>query len=175
MNAQTRARIATGAAFGLFIAVSHAAGFNPGISIGRNARTFLMDMIMVLPCAFILIGLFESWVDRERIERHLGAAAGIKGHLWAIALASLAVGGLIVALPVGYSLHKKGASPAVIYTFLGAAAVCRFPMVLFEASFLGIGFTLARMAVALPLVLVFSGLLARLTAGGAGLFRDVKP
>lgn len=42
---------------------------------------------------------------------------------------------------------------------LGASAICRIPMMFFEASFLGIEFTLVRLAVSLPLLVITSVLM----------------
>ncbi|MFC1934163.1 permease [Chloroflexota bacterium] len=146
-------------AYILFIVTSFIIGFNPGKQIGQNFITFSVDMLKILPCAFILIGLFEVWVKRETIERHFGEEAGIRGYLWAVLLAGTTVGGLYVAFPVAYSLFSKGAKLSIIFTYLGASAICRVPMTIFEASFLGIKFTTIRLLISLPLVIVFSILL----------------
>ncbi len=116
-------------------------------------------MLKVLPCAFILIGLFEVWVKKETVEKHLGEKSGAKGYLWGIILASTTVGGLYVAFPVAYSLYSKGAKLGVIFTYIGASAICRVPMTIFEASFLGIKFTAIRLLLAIPLVIISSMLL----------------
>jgi uncharacterized membrane protein YraQ (UPF0718 family) len=116
-------------------------------------------MLGIMPGAFILIGLFEVWVKREIVERHLGEGSGFRGYLWMILLASTAVGGLYLAFPVAYSLYSKGAKLSVIFTYLGAAAICRIPMTIFEASFLGVKFTAIRWLVSLPLVIITSMLL----------------
>jgi len=143
----------------LFLIGSFIFGFNPGKEIGYNFITFSVDMLKILPCAFILIGLFEVWVKRETVEKHLGEESGIKGYIWALLLASTTVGGLYVAFPVAYSLYRKGAKLAVIFTYIGASAICRVPMTIFEASFMGIKFTLVRLFVSLPLVVITSMLL----------------
>ena len=116
-------------------------------------------MLKVLPCAFILIGLFEVWIKRETVEKHFGQEAGIRGHIWAVLLAGTIVGGLYVAFPFAYSLHSKGARLSVIFTYLGASAICRIPMAIFEVSFMGIKFTAIRLLVSLPLVIITSILL----------------
>ncbi len=143
----------------VFILFSYIIGFDPGRQIGRNLITFSIDMLKVLPCAFILIGLFEVWVKKETVEKHFGEESGIKGHIWAILLAGTTVGGLYVAFPVAYSLFSKGAKLSVIFTYIGASAICRIPMTIFEASFLGIKFTAIRLFVSLPLVIMSSVLL----------------
>ena len=148
----------------IFLLVSWSMGFGPGQQVGQNFATFAMAMLKILPGAFILIGLFEVWVKRETVEKHLGEGAGMKGYLWMILLASTTVGGLYLAFPVAYSLYSKGARLSVIFTYLGAAAICRIPMTIFEASFLGIKFTAIRWLVSLPLVIITSILLGRYLA-----------
>jgi len=152
-------KIAGLSAYVLFIVTSLIIGFDPGKQIGINFITFSVDMLKILPCAFILIGLFEVWVKRETVEKHFGEESGIRGYVWAILLASTTVGGLYVAFPVAYALYSKGAKLSVIFTYVGAAAICRVPMAIFEASFLGIRFTVIRLLVSIPLVIVTSILL----------------
>jgi len=143
----------------VFLIVSFILGFNPGKEIGYNFASFSMDMLKILPSAFVLIGLFEVWIKRETVEKHLGEKAGIIGYIWAVLLAGTTVGGIYVAFPVAYSLYSKGAKLSVILTYISASAICRIPMALFEASFLGIKFTAIRLLVSLPLVIIASMLL----------------
>ncbi|MCD6384588.1 permease [Candidatus Sumerlaeota bacterium] len=143
-------------AYVIFILFSFAVGFAPGREIGRIFKTFSVDMFRVLPCAFILIGLFEVWVKKETVEKHFGERSGLRGYLWAVLLAGTTVGGLYVAFPVAYSLYNKGAKLSVIFTYVGASAICRVPMTIFEASFLGMKFSLIRLFVSIPLVILSS-------------------
>ena len=151
--------------YACFIALSFFFEFNPGKAIGYNFFSFSIDMLTVLPCAFILIGLFEVWVKRETVERHFGEKSGIRGYLWAVLLASTIVGPLYVALPLAYSLHRKGARLSVIFTYIGASAICRIPMAIFESYFLGIKFTAIRLLISIPLVIASSIVLANYLAG----------
>jgi uncharacterized membrane protein YraQ (UPF0718 family) len=152
-------RVLVIASYFIFLVVSWLTGFNPGQQISQNFISFSVDMLKILPGAFILIGLFEVWVKRETVERHLGEESGFRGYLWVILLSSITVGGLYLAFPVAYTLYRKGARLSVIFTYLGAAAICRIPMAIFEASFLGIKFTVIRWLVSLPLVIITSILL----------------
>ena len=161
MNKRSLLKLAVLVGYLMFIASSAVIDFSPGKEIGSNFIYFWADLIKVLPFAFVLIGLFEVWVDRKAVERHLGEESGAKGYLLALALSSITVGGVLVAFPVAYSLHKKGAALGVIFTYIGASAVCRIPMNLFELSFMGIKFTAIRLAVSLPLVILSSVLLGR--------------
>jgi uncharacterized membrane protein YraQ (UPF0718 family) len=156
---QHRYSLGLTAAFLLFVGVSWGAGYAPGRQMGGSFLSFLRDMLRVLPCVFILIGLFDVWVKRATVEKHLGHGAGMVSYVWALLLAGTAVGGLHVAFPVAHALHTKGARLGVTLAYLAGAAICRVPMTLFEASYLGWRFTLVRFAVSLPLVVGTSALL----------------
>ena len=143
----------------VFVIISFIVGFEPGQKIAGSFISFSIQMLKILPCAFILIGLFEVWVKKETVEKHLGAESGIQGYIWSILLAGTTVGGLYVAFPVAYSLFRKGAQIGVIFAYISASAICRIPMTIFEASFLGLKFSIIRLLVSLPLVIVGSMLL----------------
>ena len=147
--------VGIGALFSIFMLGSLHTGFAPGEAIGRNFLSFLGQMFKVLPCVFILIGLFDVWIKTETVEKHLGHSSGTLSYLWAVLLAGTTVGGLHVALPIAHALYVKRAKLGIVLAFLSAAGICRVPMTLFEASFLGWRFTCIRFAVSLPLV-VFS-------------------
>jgi len=146
-------------AYALFIGFSWVIDFPPGKEMSFDFATFVWNMVSLLPFAFILIGLFEVWVKQETIVRHFGESSGLWGHLLAVVLAGTMIGGIHVAFPVSYSLFNKGAKLSVIFTYLGASAICRIPMTIFEASFLGIQFTIIRYIVSLPLIIITSTLL----------------
>ena len=144
-----------------FVAISLIAGFEKGKQSGLNLLLFAREMIFILPPAFILIGLFEVWVPRKLIERHLGQGSGATAYFWSFLLAGTTVGGLYVAFPVAWALHHKGARLGVIFAYIGLSGVCRLPMTLFEMSFLGVEFTLIRYLTAVPLVILFSDRLGK--------------
>jgi len=143
----------------VFILFSSVTGFEAGKRIGGNFITFSADMFKLIPFVFVLIGLFEVWVRKETVEKHFGEECGFKGYLFSILLAGGTLGGLYVAFPVVFSLYNKGAKLSVIFTYIGAAAICRIPMMTFEATFMGVKFTAIRLLVSLPLVIVSSILL----------------
>ena len=147
--------------FILFLIISYLGNLTFGKEIGNNFMSFSIDMMKFLPFVFILIGLFEVWVKRETVEKHFGEGAGIKSYIWAVLLGSTTVGAVIVTLPVAYTLHGKGARLGVVFAYVGSAAVCRIPMTIFEASYLGVEFTILRYAVSVPLIIILSSLLGR--------------
>jgi uncharacterized membrane protein YraQ (UPF0718 family) len=148
--------VGLGALFVLFVLVSVAVGFAPGKEMGGSFLAFFIQMLKVLPCVFVLIGLFEVWVKTETVEKHMGRGSGLRSYVWAVLLAGGTVGGLHVGLPVAHALYAKRARLGVVLAFLSSAGICRIPMTLFEASFLGWKFTAVRFAVSLPLVLLTS-------------------
>jgi uncharacterized membrane protein YraQ (UPF0718 family) len=155
-------KIACAGGYAVFVLLSLVLDYEPGRQIGANLAAFSGQMLQVLPCAFVLIGLFEVWVSRNTVIRHLGEDAGLRAYVWAVVLASTTVGGVLVALPVAHSLHGKGAKLSVVLAYVGASALCRAPMVVFEASFMGLKFTLIRLIVGVPLVIVTSIFMGRI-------------
>jgi len=137
-----------------FIGVSYFTNYEGGVKTANAFLSVLIEMLKILPCAFILIGLFEVWIKKETIIRHLGENCGIKGYLWILLLAGFSVGGLYVAFPLAETLNKKGASLKIIFTYLGFVGVFRIPMTIFEISFLGLPFTIVRLMVTIPLFLL---------------------
>ncbi len=148
--------------FLLFLGGSFLFGFKPGVKMGRNFYLFARDMVLILPPAFVLIGLFDVWAKREVIEKHFGETAGIKGYLWSILLAATTVGGTFVAFPVAHALYHKGARYAMIMTYVSAASLVMIPMSIMEATILGPRFTAVRLLVSLPLVVISSILIEKL-------------
>jgi len=149
-------KISAIAIYFIFLTASFVIGFEPGKQIGYNFISFFIEMLKILPCAFILIGLFEVWIKKESVEKHLGKGSNILSYIWVILLAGSTIGGLYVAFPVAYSLYKKGAKLSVIFTYIGASAICRIPMTIFESSFMGLKFSLIRLIVSIPLVILSS-------------------
>jgi uncharacterized membrane protein YraQ (UPF0718 family) len=90
--------------FILFIAISHFIDFSVGKGIAMNFRLFFLEMVSFLPFIFILIGLFDVWISKERIQRHIGGNSGIGGAFWVILLGMLQAGPLYGAFPVAYIL-----------------------------------------------------------------------
>ena len=147
--------------FLIFLAISNGVAYEPGVKISKGFFSFFLQMLRILPAIFLLIGLFDVWVDRKTIQKHLGADGGAKSFFWVFLLAAPMAGGLIPALPIGYALHKKGARLTVVLAFLGAVSVGRVPMILFESTFLGWRFSLIRLAVSIPLDIITSIVLGR--------------
>lgn len=143
--------------------VSSKVGFQAGTRAASHFSTFFLEMIAFLPVIFILIGLLDVWVPRERVERHIGKESGVRGMFWVILLAMLQAGPLYGAFPVSYMLWKKGCSARNVFIYLGAFATLKIPMLTFETGFLGWRFTLVRSALTLPVFILIAFAMERLT------------
>ena len=126
-------------------------GFDPGKTIYQSFTKSFIEMITFIPFLFIIVGLFDVWFPKEKIEKHIGRESGIKGILFVVILAMLQAGPLYGAFPVAYILYKKGASIKNIFIYLGAFSCLKIPMLGIEIGYLGIRFSLARTLISLPL------------------------
>jgi uncharacterized membrane protein YraQ (UPF0718 family) len=126
-------------------------GFDPGKLIFTNFTQSFVEMITFMPFLFIIVGLFDVWVPKERIQKHIGQESGIKGIAVMVLLAMLQAGPLYGAFPVAYLLYKKGASVRNIFIYMGAFSSMKIPMLGIEIGYLGINYSLARTLISLPL------------------------
>lgn len=137
--------------FAVFSIVSFWFGFDPGKTIYRSFTESFLEMIIFIPFLFIIVGLFDVWFPKEKIEKYIGKDSRVMGILAVIILAMLQAGPLYGAFPVAYILYKKGASVRNIFIYLGAFSSLKIPMLGIEIGYLGLDFTIARTLVALPL------------------------
>ncbi|WP_243683779.1 hypothetical protein [Methanosarcina barkeri] len=86
----------------------------------------------------------------------MGEASGLKGVLTALFLGSAAAGPLYIAFPIAMLLIKKKAKLAYVLFFLGVWSTAKLPLLLYEISYMGARFTAIRIAVCVPLFLLFS-------------------
>lgn len=141
--------------FAIGTGVSFYFDWQTGILLVRDTFwVFLKEMILFLPLMFILIGLADVWIDKEKVKAHIGETSGIKGMAIVVLLSMTQAGPLYGAFPVAYLLWKKGASVRNIFIYLGAFSTLKIPMLTFEIGFLGWKFSLLRTLLTLPLILV---------------------
>jgi len=145
--------------FIILIGLSWLFDFAAGEQIGLNFWMFFKEMILFLPLMFILIGLFDVWVPRENIEKHIGKESGWKGTGLVILLATLQAGPLYGAFPFAYILWKKGCSVRNVFIYLGAFSTIKIPMLTFEIGFLGLKFSLLRTLITLPVFILIGYLM----------------
>lgn len=113
-------------------------------------------MLLVIPPIFVLLGLLDVWVPRDKMIHYMGEGSGFKGSLLAFLLGSFAAGPLYGAFPFAAVLMKKGASFTNILIFIGAWSTTKIPMLLFEISALGVRFALSRLAIDIVGIIVIA-------------------
>lgn len=132
---------------------------------GRKALSLLGENILVvlgiLPPVFILLGLFDVWIPRERVAPHMGEDSGVKGTVLSVVLGACSAGPLYIAFPVAEVMIRKGTSLRNIFVFIGAWSTMRIPMILFEIQNLGAVFGLTRYFVSLVGILLMALLMDR--------------
>ncbi|MDZ7634399.1 MAG: hypothetical protein U5L72_08180 [Bacteroidales bacterium] len=68
--------------FLILLGVSYLSNFAAGEEVGVKFWMFFKEMILFLPLMFILIGLFDVWVPREKIGKHIGKDSGGRERDW---------------------------------------------------------------------------------------------
>ena len=139
-----------------------------GRQAGAGFWTVIVEMVAFLPAMFVLVGLFDVWVPRRVVERHVGRDSGPLAILWMVLLGTLQAGPLYGAFPVAVALWRKGTAPRNVFIYLGAFSALKIPMLTFEVAFLGWQFSLVRTAVTLPVFVALAYLLERLLPADVG-------
>lgn len=127
----------------------------------QSAKSSLMQMITVLPPIMILLGLMDVWIPRETLIKYMGDKSGFLGVLLAMVIGSIAAGTMYAAFPFTTVLIKKGAKFSNIIIFMNAWCVTKISTLLFEFSSLGYKFTLIRLAIDIPGVIIMGYLVQR--------------
>ena len=121
---------------------------------GRKAAQVTLfsfkEMLLVIPPIFVLLGLLDVWVPREKMVRFMGDKSGLLGILLAVFIGSAAAGPLYGAFPVAAVFMRKGVKFTNLLIFLGAWSTTKIPKFLFELSALGTGFAVTRLLVNIP-------------------------
>ncbi|MHB1485712.1 MAG: permease [Saccharofermentanales bacterium] len=153
-----RAFIITIIITGILLIVNNVIGMR---AIGISFYTF-KEMLTIIPPIFILLGLLDVWVPREVMIKYMGDDSGIKGVVLAILIGSAAAGPLYGAFPVAAVFMKKGVKFSNILIFIGAWSTTKIPLVLFEASTLGVKFALTRLLIDIPGIIIIAFILSKI-------------
>lgn len=140
---------------GLFIWLPEAA-----LRSSKVTLDYFKEMAFILPPVFLLMGLMEVWLPKDKIQSWLGNDSGLRGSILSVALGTLPTGPVYVAFPIAASLLKKGASVANVVLFLGSWAALKIPQLMVEVKFLGWSFAALRFVLTL-LALVLMGTLMK--------------
>lgn len=119
---------------------------------------YFKEMAIIMPAVFLMMGLMEVWVSKDKIIKWIGSGSGLRGIAISLFLGTLPTGPLYVAFPLTGSLLKKGASITNMVVFLGAWGALKIPQLMVEIKFVGLPFAALRFLLTF-LFLIIIGLL----------------
>jgi uncharacterized membrane protein YraQ (UPF0718 family) len=125
-------------------------------------KSNVLEMLSIIPPVFVLLGLLDVWVKRETMVKYMGKGSGMVGVLIAFFIGSAAAGPLYAAFPVAGVLLRKGSSVTNVYIMLGAWSTTKIPLLLFEASSMGLKFTGIRLGMSIIGITVIAVLMEKL-------------
>lgn len=118
------------------------------------AYSSFIQMVEVVPPIMIMLGLMDVWVPRETMMKYMGDNSGVRGVSLAILIGSIAAGPMYAAFPFTKVLLKKGVKFSNIIIFMNAWCVTKISTLMFEFSSLGYKFTLSRLLINIPGVII---------------------
>lgn len=102
-----------------------------------NTLNQVISMLLIVPPIFILIGLFDVWIPRERVIALMGENSGAKGMFLAFLLGALSAGPTVAAFPVAIIMLKKGAKYSNVIFFIMTWSTLKIPIIFFQVSQVG--------------------------------------
>lgn len=127
---------------------------NIGLKAFSIANDSFLQMLGVLPPIMLMLGLMDVWIPRDILMKYMGNNSGLFGIFLAMLIGSLAAGPMYAAFPFTAVLMKKGVKFSNIIIFMNAWCVTKISTLLFEISALGFKFTLVRLLINVPGVII---------------------
>ena len=135
--------------------------YNIGCKSIGNIKASFLQMISVLPPIMLLLGLMDVWIPRETLMKYMGNDSGALGVFLSILIGSIGAGPMYAAFPFTAILLKKGVKFSNIIIFMNAWCVTKVSTLLFEISSLGYKFTLIRLVINLPCIIIMGYLVEK--------------
>ena len=129
----------------ILLLINYEKGLQAYTTIGKS----FVEMLIIIPPIFVLLGLMDVWVSKEKMMKVMGEGTGIRGNIISILLGSFAAGPLYAAFPVAAMLMKKGVKYFNVMLFIGAWSTTKIPMLIFEITSLGWKFAITRLMLSL--------------------------
>lgn len=125
-----------------------------GLTALSSASFQFISMLKIVPPIFLLIGLLDIWVPRETMIRLMGEKSGAVGIFIAFFIGTMSAGPLVGAFPVAQIMLKKGARYSNVLFFLMIWASAKLPILFFQATTLGLTYTLVTNVTLIVIYLV---------------------
>jgi uncharacterized membrane protein YraQ (UPF0718 family) len=100
----------------------------------------LTQVIPVLISVFVLIFLFDLFLNPKNVEKYIGRRSGFKGWLVTMVVGILSSGPIYAWFPVLGELRKKGMKTSLVAVFLYNRAV-KFPLLPLMVHYFGVRYT----------------------------------
>jgi len=138
--------------------------WTPDIALRSSyvALDYIQEMALIIPPVFILMGLLQVWIPKEKITALIGQGTGLKGILISFVMGTIPTGPVYIAFPMAGSLMQKGARLSNVVIFIGAWAAIKMPQLIAEAQFLGPEFTALRFVLTLSAVIIIGHVIEKL-------------
>lgn len=107
----------------------------------RNTGNQILSMLLIVPPIFILIGLLDVWVPREKVIALMGEESGAKGMVLAFLLGAFSAGPTVASFPVAVIMLKKGAKYSNVLFFIMTWSTLKIPIILFQIQEVGLKLT----------------------------------
>jgi uncharacterized membrane protein YraQ (UPF0718 family) len=146
----------------IILAIWYPLIFEKSLDVVKN---YSIEILLIMPPVFFLMGLIEIWIPKEKIKKLLGKKSGIKGVTLSFFLGTLPTGPLYVAFPLASSLLNKGARMSNIVIFLGSWAALKIPQLLVEMKFLGFSFTILRFVLTFTSIVIIGSFMEYIFQG----------
>lgn len=124
-----------------------------------NTFNQILNMLIIVPPIFVLIGLFDVWVPRETVIRLMGEGSKAKGMFLAFFLGAFSAGPTIGAFPLAMVMLKKGASYTNVIFFLMVWSSLKLPIVFYQITTIGLRLSLI-INITMLMVFIVSALFA---------------
>lgn len=108
-------------------------------SVLAFARLFI-NIVPVLVLVFVIMLIFNLFLDNKRLIRYLGKGSGVKGWLLSIGGGILSTGPIYMWYPLLSDLKEKGMKNSLIAAFIYNRAV-KIPLLPIMIYYFGIAFT----------------------------------
>ncbi|HKL60944.1 MAG TPA: permease [Acholeplasma sp.] len=128
----------------------------------ENTFNQMISMLMIVPPIFVLIGLFDVFIEKETVINLLGKNSGIKGIALSFFLGAFSAGPTIAAFPLALLMMKKGAKYGNVMFFLMTWSTLKLPILIYQITELGLKLSLIMNGVMLLVFIIASILIDKI-------------
>ena len=130
----------------VLVGIGYAGGKGQHIEGVRKGMAQFAQVLPLLLCVFVVIGMLPVLVPRELFAGWLGAGSGWRGIIVGTLVGSIAPGGPMIQAVIAGGLLKAGAGAGPVVAFLTSGVLWAFVVFPAEAGLLGWRFMFLQFA-----------------------------